>query len=228
MAKRSSTKSDLFQILIFTFLLCALFFGAWGGYSKYSHGKLLDIRQKEKKNVERMQADLKNEENRQARINYQRQQDLLADTAGEGITAVVQNTINRLPPSNRLKIESSDTDPKEDKNIIEYTTEIEFADTRLENVVKFAAELERERPDIRITRLNVVRKLPRGKETAAELPDEWSAKTVRFSTYVNKDAKPPPPAEAPAAPEPAEPAESAATPPEPAGDTAPSSEPAGE
>ncbi len=215
--KGSTTKRDLLQIMMFTFYLCALFFGAWGGYL---HWQVKELAVQSKGHVDatrRMHDELKKDETRAMQKQYLQLQELKG--GGKSLSYAVEQV--RLSMADQVRPAIIDTRTNERKAGDKYT-ELEFSfkfePTKLDHLIAFFGQLEANRPDIRVAKATLTKKRKPGTDDA--IPgdtDGWTAEAVKLVSYVPKESN-----------DATAPEEEGSTAEEPPGDDAAESPPEGE
>ncbi len=164
-----STKNDLIQITMLTFYLLALFFGGWGMYRQFVSIEEEALRRdRENRNVDKLDELLKKDDTDQILREFQRKQALDDDDLQTSVNDVISNM-----PSLRPKKINPIRERSLGGGLTEETFNFSFEDTSLrQGLLNFIERLRDERPNIYVEKVNFrLRK-----------DDQWTS-DIRLVTY---------------------------------------------
>jgi len=178
-AASSGKNSDLVQIVLLTFALCAVFFTGWGIYSNYRGNKLIRERAVQLQRLKDLTRELRKSESRQILKNERRRKES-EENSGQIDTAVA----SVLAKSN-LRKATDNTDPPKpqgvgSQRVYEHTYRITFDPSPIDEVYRFLARLEAEQPHLEFKRVKVSSKKKREED-----PDEWQL-DLTLVTYTSE------------------------------------------
>ena len=181
-----SSRSDLLQIFIFTFFLCAVFFGAWGAYLKFFKVAELEGQRRTLNNdvtwIEKKFAEPKS---REIVSNDIRRKQLEAQSKGRRLDQAIEELIGQMPASGRPTIAKADTerDDKARGGLFKVEGKFEFQPTKLKYIMNLLQSVENDTP-FYVTKVRVTR---RRQKKGENLPEIWTTDDFRLVNYVPAD-----------------------------------------
>ena len=175
MAAKSSGTSDLIQIVMLTFFLCALFFGGWGGYVWWTVQGYEAKRDEAESDRKSLQSLFLNPKNINAEIEYQRRKG--AGGENEDLIAAVDNVLGQMQARSWVNTTRQSKPKRIDEGIVERTYAVDFSERPLRDYVNFLAMMEHRKPHVLVEDLTLIRKKSKDGN-----PDLFRAKIV-FLAY---------------------------------------------
>jgi hypothetical protein len=179
MAASSSQKSDLLQIVMLTFFLCAVFFTGWGIFSNLKTGRLLAERQSEARTLTNLERELKDAKSIQTLLAH-RAREKSKEHSGQidtAVSAVLKNS----------SLTYSTMDPRAPKpqgggssKVFEHTLKLVLNPAPINDVYTFLARLEAQAPHLSFRSLKIS-----SKQRRPEDPDVWQL-DVTLVTYTTE------------------------------------------
>ncbi|MCA8959648.1 MAG: hypothetical protein KDC38_04010 [Planctomycetes bacterium] len=174
MAKKSST-NDILQIMMMTFYLMAVFFGGWGAYNHFFRvEEELARRDREQKGLIEVQKLLKDEENREALIQWRKREE--SKRAGdERLGREVSEVLAALRPAPAIANQNSSPPKKQGKDgkdaVTLYEFNISFKPTSIQGgPLQFVQMVETLKPHLSFEKVEITK---RSKKNTSE--DNWAS-----------------------------------------------------
>lgn len=187
MAAGENTRDDLLQILIFTFFLCAIFFGGWGGWNYYKWSReSRPLRDQAQRHIRDMEKMMRNVENRETNARYQQEKELKKN-ADQSLRNIALGVLREMRSTDRPTLQPGgrwDSKPSGKYTVLEYSFALQPCP--LYKIVRYVATLEESRPDVKITKLKAKRKRLRGSAADAKPEDIWETDTFKIATYITE------------------------------------------
>ena len=172
----SNQKSDLAQIVMLTFFLCAIFFTGWGIYSSTRVTALEKERNQQAQRMEDLQKELRKKESQQI-VKDDRRRKKSAEVSTQ-IDTAVQSV---LAGSGLILSKGEPSPPKTSgpagKKVKEFSYSAEFKPADIDQVYRFLAMIEAQQPHLEFKKIKI-----RSKKRKAEDPDLWEL-DVTLVTY---------------------------------------------
>lgn len=179
-ASSGGFKNDVVQILMLSFMLCAVFFGIWGGFMAYKARTDLAERDTQQRDYENLQKLAKKSENKDIVRNYRRREETQSDS--ESLYNSLINTSKKLGPhAPKIDQFNKETDKTDKSGVTIRKGRAELAQARIEDFISFLRLLEDTQPQVNITRIKLNHARQRRGEEEQNL---WSC-TLWISTYVS-------------------------------------------
>ncbi len=187
MAAGENTRDDLLQILIFTFFLCAIFFGGWGGWNYYKRSReSRPLRDRAQRHLREMEKMMRNVENREINARYQ-QEKKLKGNADQSLRNIALGVLDIMRSTDRPALQPGGrSDHKSSGKFTEFEYSFALQPCTLNKIVRYVATLEESRPDVKITKMKAKRKRPRGSAADAKPEDIWETDTFKIATYITE------------------------------------------
>ena len=173
-AGKSSAWNDFVQIVMLTFLLCAVFFGAWGGYLVWRNGKLEQERNSVKRDLVELDKFLKREDNIERQTETKRRTQ--ASQSDEDLAQAVITILGDMRDIEWVKGQNTESEDLNDGRV-EHTLDMDFHERPLRNYLNLFQHLENKKPNILIKDFKLDNKAKRG-----EVADQWTG-SVEFVVY---------------------------------------------
>jgi hypothetical protein len=179
MAASNQQKSDLLQIVLLTFFLCAVFFTGWGVFSNLRVSRLVTQRDREVTTMKNLEKELKDPKTIQT-LRDQRARDESKKNSAQIDTAVAEVLKN-----SSLKIQSANPRPPKQQGgagsrVLEHQYDVTFNPAPIDDVYAFLARLEAEQPHLEFRGLAVT-----SKKRKAEDADLWEL-DITLVTYTTE------------------------------------------
>ena len=172
----SNQKSDLAQIVMLTFFLCAIFFTGWGLYSTTRVNSLEKERSVQAQRLKDLQKELAKKESQQIvkderRRKQSAENSTQIDTAVQAVLAGSGLSLSKGEPS------PPKTSGPAGNRVEEFSYSAEFKPADIDQVYRFLAMIEAQQPHLEFKKIKI-----RSKRRKPEDPDLWEL-DVTLVTY---------------------------------------------
>lgn len=179
MAASNQQKSDLLQIVLLTFFLCAVFFTGWGVFSSLKASRLLAQRNREATNLKNLEKELRDPKTIQALRDQRAKEDSKKNSAQ------IDTAVASVLQSSSLKIQRED--PRAAKpqggsgsRVFEHQYDVTFNPAPIDDVLAFLARLGAEQPHLEFRKISIITKKKKEGD-----PDHWEL-DLQLVTYTTE------------------------------------------
>lgn len=163
----ANQKSDLVQIVLLTFALCAVFFTGWGIFSNFKANKTLAERKKQETSLKNLEQLLKDPQSVQSLKDHRRREES-KENSGQ-----IDTSVNFVLRGSRLTIADSNLSAPKGKGagssrVFEHQYDVTFNPAPIDDVYRFLARLEADQPHLEFRSITV-----RNRKRKPEDPDVW-------------------------------------------------------
>ncbi len=184
--KSSSGASDFLEILMLTSFMCALFFGAWGGYLHFKKSDLKDQVDFEYANLQNMKKLLSKKENIDTYTSDYRRKE--SQNGSESFRAAILQVVNDSGKALTMGKVRSTGAPKEKGGMREDKASVDFnKNGKLTDYIRFYGFLKNRKPHIRVESVNLTRSSGRRRGGGA-IADVWT-NNMSILAYVQVEKK---------------------------------------